>query len=235
MKGLAKRNNKTRGKTTRRRKSRGKTTRRRKSRGGSGGLAGMLAVQQPTYDDLMNARDIAEQKYKNILDRTGTDFNKAEQKYITLVKQLQIPIGYGESKQVDENKHPNKQSQFEMENANTVLNTKMNELNIERKTADDEYNAEITRINNEVLRIMRDDKHAREKSEIEKRNYQTAIENAKTQGASYTEVSKPNETDVNVQAQTYDPLDYTNTYEKQRTDMGLPEGFGGKKRKSHKK
>jgi len=34
MKGLAKRNNKTRGKTLRRRKSRGKTARRRKTRGG---------------------------------------------------------------------------------------------------------------------------------------------------------------------------------------------------------
>ena len=34
MKGLAKRNNKTRGKTLRRRKSRGKTIRRRKTRGG---------------------------------------------------------------------------------------------------------------------------------------------------------------------------------------------------------
>ena len=34
MKGLAKRNNKTRGKTLRRRKSRGKTARRRKIRGG---------------------------------------------------------------------------------------------------------------------------------------------------------------------------------------------------------
>lgn len=35
MKGLAKRNNKTRGKTLRRRKSRGKTARRRKIRGGN--------------------------------------------------------------------------------------------------------------------------------------------------------------------------------------------------------
>jgi len=35
MKGLAKRNNKTRGKTLRRRKSRGKTARRRKTHGGN--------------------------------------------------------------------------------------------------------------------------------------------------------------------------------------------------------
>ena len=35
MKGLAKRNNKTRGKTVRRRKSRGKTIRRRKTHGGN--------------------------------------------------------------------------------------------------------------------------------------------------------------------------------------------------------
>ncbi len=45
MKGLAKRNNKTRGKTVRRRKSRGKTARRRKTRGGDGEMPGWLNTE----------------------------------------------------------------------------------------------------------------------------------------------------------------------------------------------
>jgi hypothetical protein len=45
MKGLAKRNNKTRGKTVRRRKSRGKTARRRKTRGGDGEMPEWLTKQ----------------------------------------------------------------------------------------------------------------------------------------------------------------------------------------------
>jgi hypothetical protein len=83
MKGLAKRNNKTRGKTNRKRKNRGKTTRRKKSRGkathkrknrgGGDGLSGATTAERPTAEQLKQY-GIQEEAAKKAAEATGAKY-----------------------------------------------------------------------------------------------------------------------------------------------------------------
>jgi len=77
MKGLAKRNNKTRGKTVRRRKSRGKTARRRKTRGGDGEMPEWLNKEN-CEDSLINKHtvpDYISKEYLQEMCRTELKLN----------------------------------------------------------------------------------------------------------------------------------------------------------------
>jgi hypothetical protein len=72
MKGLAKRNNKTRGKTVRRRKSRGKTIRKGKSRGGGDGLSG--ATASALTAEQLEQYDIQEKAAKHAAEAKGAKY-----------------------------------------------------------------------------------------------------------------------------------------------------------------
>jgi len=63
----------------------------------------------------------------------------------------------------------------------------------------------------------------------------TAMQKAEEEGVKYNPPSPSRITDFMAPDQSYDPLSHPDTYENQRIDMDLPEGFGGKKRKYHKK
>jgi len=247
MKGLAKRNNKTRGKTTRKRKNRGKATHKRKNRGGSGKLANM-AVVQPTYDDLVSDNENAEHRLMDIIKRTDDEFKAEEIEYVKYVTQLREETGYVESKHVDENDHPNKKTKINNDTkiaaAEEKLNKKLDALNKERDIAETEYKAEMDRIKTEYSRMTHDreknEKHDREKAEIDEINANAARQKAKDQRVKRNPPSPSRSTDYMAPDQSYDPLsypDYPKTADEERmSDMGdKSEWYGGKKRKYHKK
>ena len=207
----------------------GKTKRKN---GGNGGLEGMTVFQPPTYDDLIHANEIAKHKYNDILKTTNAKFKAANDEYDEYMKQIHKETGYAESKYTDENENPNKKmnNDTKIAAAEDKINTIMDTLNIERDTAEKEYNAEMTRIQNGILMIKEDDKRAKEKAEIEVRNSKIAMEKMKQKGT-YLSPYGPSNGDILVNQSTLDTrkldLKY---YNDQIKDLNLPIGFGGKRK-----
>jgi hypothetical protein len=207
---------------------------KKRTRGGNGGLSEMAMFQQPTYNDLVIANKIAERRYTYILQKTAHEFNTASEEYDKYVKQLSKETGSTEAKDVDENENPNKNTKIAA--AEKKINTKIDALNLERETAKTQYDKERTRIENEILRIRSDEKHAKEQAEIEERNRKTAMANMEKNKGTYLSPYLPTDDDILVN-QTQSPQSSRNTahtnlteHYDQKYNMHFHPDFGGKRK-----
>ena len=163
MKGLAKKNNKTRGKGTHKKKNR-KTIRKGNKRGG-GGLEDIFNDEktlQQQKAELISRKNKADEDYQKILNRTAYDFNKVEIDFVNFVKQIRGESGYTETK--DENQHPNKKSKINYDAEKKVaaaenkLENIMKSLNEEREIAINKYKAEKKEIEDKLTDIEKQER-----------------------------------------------------------------------------
>jgi len=245
MKGLAKRNNKTRGKTTRRKKSRGKTTRKRKNRGGSGGLENVVNEHSKRYTDteIKTMKINFDQEYLSAKNEIKKHFDDIANDLKRDLKNIKFN-GTAETKN-DENEQPNKKKKTN--NTSQDLAKAEDLIHFEYMKTTKARAAELTQLRTnafekmeEINEIEKNEHRAREKERIDERNYQTAMQKAEEEGVVYNPPSPSRPTDFMAPNQRYDPLsypDYPDTADAERMgDMGdNSEWYGGKKRKYHKK
>jgi len=243
MKGLAKRNNKTRGKTVRRRKNNRKTIRKGKKRGGAG-LENTLPQQKA---ELMVRKNKADKDYQTMLNIKATVFNAAETVFKNTVKQEnEKKNGYIETKNEDGDENPHKRTKYndpdgKIAAADVIFEQLMNKLNKEIATATTDYKEKIERIQEEFSNITQMEKELQETAYINAKK-DRKIEEAKRKNKEEDKYLSPlnNGTVFNVdqglglnltEEQTYnmDNLDFRNM-----EDEGLTFN-GGNKRKTHKK
>jgi|SaaInlV_150m_DNA_3_1039698.scaffolds.fasta_scaffold01374_4 hypothetical protein len=247
MKGLAKRNNKTRGKSTRKKNDNRKTIRKGKKRGGAG-LEGMnkKTLQQQT-DELIFRKNDAVTKLIAIRKRTDAEFKAAEIvfiKYVEYVKQLHKDTGYAESKHVDENDPPNKKTKLDNDPRIAAANTKLDKLMVklqkERDTADFEYKVEMGKINNEFSIIKQTEQNQQETEDInaekDEKTDKQRIKNIQNKtyltpfaGNAFNVDGRWELAEANARQEEHDKSGF-----KDAETAGLTFN-GGKKRKTHKK
>ena len=247
MKGLAKRNNKTRGKTTRKRKNNRKTIRKGNKRGG----AGLEDIKEEESlprqkDELLCRKNQAKNTYQEILDRTAAAFNKVELNFVQLVKQTNNKTGYAETKNEDENQYPNKKTKYNdpdgtIAAAEAELEKKMKLLNNEREIATTEYNAELKKIEGEFSFIKQKEKEQKETADINDENDKKILEKIiKNKKAKIYLEPYDNGTVFNVDQTPYLTRKIKEEIEadNREYDNAVKSGVvfnGGKKRKTHKK
>ena len=247
MKGLAKRNNKTRGKTVRRRKNNRKTIRKGKKRGGAGVDNIPIETSLPEKKaELMYRRNKAKNTYQEILNRTADEFYKLELDFVQFREQTNNKTGYAETKNEDENQHPTKKLKYNdpdetIAAAVEELEEQMKLLNNEREIATTKYKEEIESIESVFSFIKQKVKEQQETAYINAKK-DRKIEEAKIKNKEEGKYLSPlnNGTVFNVdQATTLTSQALQDYHDNLANHIRMEdEGLtfnGGKKRKTHKK
>jgi len=244
MKGLAKRNNKTRGKTTRKRKNNRKTIRKGKKRGGNGsdrnGFANFQSPKRYTDAEINTMKETANNDY---LSKKSIIIKKFNGIVDVLEQNLRdIKFNGAEETKNDENEQPNKKKRTN--NTTQDLAKAEDLINFKYMKATNARAAELQQLNTngyekmkEISEIEQNEREARETERIEERNYQTAMQKAKEEGLSYLPVESPGKGD---QFSQEEDLHKTAAKFKKQDDEDFNNGNvltfnGGKKRKTHKK
>ena len=248
MKGLAKKNNKTRGKITHRKKNNRKTIRKGKKRGG-GGLEDNFNDEktlQQQKAELMSRKNKAGEDYQKILNITAYDFKKVEIDFVNFVKQIRGEYGYTETK--DENQHPNKKSKINYDAEEKVaaaekkLENIMNSLNEEREIATNKYKAEKKEIEDKLTNIEKQERHKIADEEFQRKQdiktQERMVENMKK--GLYINPDEPRDQHGPLQFVSQErELDKDATKRAKQDEEDFNNNVitfnGGKKRKTHKK
>jgi hypothetical protein len=264
MKGLAKRNNKTRGKTVRRRKNNRKTIRKGKKRGGAG-LEGIVNEKTPQQqktelnmenDKLMYDKEILTYKYKEKLRNSKEVLHERNLEFINykerLIKEQEENVsndrGSTETKDGDETSNKKFKSNIEgdIQIKNNEVNILMNKLQIELNTAYAKFNIELDGIQKKIqiiqsklTEIEKEIQLANERRDIENNNYNEAILRARELNLQYLHVEDPSKGDQTSQNEYLDAMaieqeEDNNTIFKNMEESDLTFN-GGNKRKTHKK
>ena len=242
MKGLAKRNNKTRGKTVRRRKNNRKTIRKGKKRGGAG-LENTLPQQKA---ELMVRKNKADKDYQTMLNKKATVFNAAETVFKNTVEQEnEKKNGYTETKNGDGDENPHKKTKYndpdgKIAAADVVLEQIMNALNKEIEIATTKYNAEIESIQEEFSNITQREKEQQETAYINaKKDANTNMQIIKNKEAGRYLPPYDNGTVFMVDQAPTLTSQAQNDYHENLANHENMENYGltigGNKRKTHKK
>jgi hypothetical protein len=249
MKGLPKKNNKTRGKTNRRKKNNRKTIRKRNKRGGAG--LQDIANEKPLLqqkDELINELKSHEEAYKSKVEENNEIFKKLNTELNTILdiyKNMSPKNNNGstEAKNDDENTQPNIKKRTDIK---AEFIQKKKERDSKKDKLQREINEEHTKLNtkrkeiqDKLTEIEKDIQLAKERQMIEDENYEKAMERAKKLNLIYLPPHDPNEgihvsqvKELEKDEAELAEHDYT-IFEK-ANEMGIIT-IGGKKRKTYKK
>ena len=234
MKGLAKKNNKTRGKITHRKKNNRKTIRKGKKCGGNDNDKNVsIHWQNPsryTDEEIKKMKINAEDEYNLYKSQINKDFDEIVDKLEN--RQKQAYNGEEETKNI-ENEQPNKKKK---------LNTKiMNEIKNEYDIAVKARKEKINNLNTnafkkiaEIKQIEKNEEEQRKKEEIEYRNLKEAMK--KSVNLEYLEPeTDPRKGEQISQEQQLDEDAKKQAKEDYTIFKDAITFNGGKKRKTHKK
>lgn len=249
MKGLAKKNNKTRSKRRHRKKNNRKTIRKRNKYGGSGlqYIANKKSLQQQK-DELIDELKSHEEAYKSKVEENNEIFKKLNIELNTILDNYKNMSpknnnGYTEAKNDDENTPPNKKRRTdikaEFKQKKEERDSKKDKLQREIFEEHTKLNKKRKEIQDKLTEIEKDIQLAIERQMIEDENYEKAIQRAKELNLIYLPPHDPNE-GIHVSQQQQLDEDAKKQAKKERTifDNMVEDNVyfnGGKKRKTHKK